>query len=631
LKRIFFLLLIISASSNAQTYLDSLNFFNLGSLKNNLRTKLEKQLNTYYLNSGIQYQENFDRFNIGLHESYHSTFISTDDKNIRDENSLLMTAGYRADSLISLRVSASNVILSDNRKIEINQASVSNIMFLTGISPVKRVYLSPFAGYTNNRQKLENDNGLIYGIGGLINRLDFNDLIVSSEFLFRNEDISPRKNFNRLFNISAVNRFGDQTENNLNLRFTESRKDFYYDADSIVSERFNIRNNIQSRTESNYLLQNLFLYNDFLNMFALDLTGRILWRNIDRNTRYKAFSQPGSAVFDTDINELRMEFESGLSYSSSVHNTSLRLTISQRDEKNITKNNPDAPLTLFQSRSDLEKRKNNTSTRTSLLLSSDLKLSVKDRITLSFLQNKLKYDTPSGENYDDRDEVLSLARVRYSRMLTPFFEFFTSLEGNYTHIVYIFSEQSSNNYVNRILKLNSGGSYRGKNFVSTNSFDVSANYTVYDFEDLNPNYRSFSFRQFTASDSSVLKFTKRFSFSFNGYIKLSEQGDLRWKSFSTKPNRYLEELYAEPRLVYGTRYVSISAGIRAFSLKTFLYRDNNRQLNTRYRSTGPVSEVIFTIGENLRSRFYGWYEFINLEDNREKQQVNINIEVEWNF
>ena len=610
--------------------MDSLSFFGTGPVNNILLTRFEKQLNTYYLNSGVNYRGEFGKLSLALHENYHSTFIKTDDKNIRDEHSFLLNTGYEANSLLRIKLSLSNIILSDNRKIEINQASVSNAILMAGITPAEKIFIAPFGGHTDNRQKLENDNGLVYGISSIVDKLRFTDLSVSSEFLFRNEDISPRKNFNRLFNLDAVNNFGDAVANSLNFRYSDSRKDFYYDADSVTADIFNIKNNIQSRSEANYILQNYLVYNNFLDMFLLDITGRVLWRDIERNTRYK-LTGTGNTVFDTDINELKIEFESGVSYSSDLHNTSLRLILSQRDEKHIVIFNPDMPLNIFEQRSDQEKRKNNTSLRTSLLFSSEVKISAKDRISLSFLQNKLRYDTPSQENFDDRDELLSIARINYSRLLTPFFEFVTGLEGTYSHIVYIFSEQSSNNYINRILKLNTGGIYRGKNIISSNSFEVSANYSVYDFEDINPNYRSFSFRQFTASDSSGIKLGKRLHFSFNGYIKLSEQGDLKWKSFSTRPNRFLEELYGEPKLIYIGNDFKFSAGMRFFSLKTFLYKNNIKQLDTRYRSTGPVGEIEILLNNKLRSRTFAWYEFINLEDNQGKEQVNVNIEVEWNF
>src|SRR5690606_30952532 len=125
----------------------------------------------------------------------------------------------------------------------------------------------------------------------------------------------------------------------------------------------------------------------------------------------------------------------------------------------------------------------NNSIRAAVSILGNFNFSPTDKLSFSLLQNKLRYDTPSKDNFDDRDELLSIARLRYSKMLNPFVETYVNLEGTYNHIVYLFSERSSNNNINRILRLSSGGNYRGKNVTSVNNFEVSANYTVYDFED----------------------------------------------------------------------------------------------------------------------------------------------------
>ncbi len=250
---------------------------------------------------------------------------------------------------------------------------------------------------------------------------------------------------------------------------------------------------------------------------------------------------------------------------------------------------------------------------------------------LAFLQNKLRYDTPSEENFDDRDEILSILRLRYSRFLTPFFEAFVSTEGTYSHIVYLFSEKSSNNNINRVLKFAAGGNYTGKNVSSLNTFEVSANYTVYDFEDLNPNFKSFSFRQFTATDSSSIKIFKDLSLDNDGYLKLSEQGDFQWSSFSAQPTRYLEEIYAEPKIVYNLNGILLASGIRYFSLKAYNYKVQEKIPDSKYISIGPLMEIFFLIKKTLYFRIYGWYEFISANSAPNQEQANFTMQMNWNF
>ena len=203
-------------------------------------------------------------------------------------------------------------------------------------------------------------------------------------------------------------------------------------------------------------------------------------------------------------------------------------------------------------------------------------------------------------------------------------------EGTQSHVVYIFSQKSSNNNINRVLKFSAGGDYHGKNVTSINGFEVSANYTVYDFRDLVPNLRSFSFRQFTATDSSTISLGRKFALKNYGYIKLSQQGELNWSAFAEKPTRYLQEIYAEPKLVLRYSDVSFGVGSRIFSLITFNYKGRTRIKDSDYLSIGPLTEILWLVENSIYLKVYGWYEFITV-DKSKRQQANLSFEVNWNF
>jgi hypothetical protein len=361
------------------------------------------------------------------------------------------------------------------------------------------------------------------------------------------------------------------------------------------------------------------------------LLGKVGWRKIDRDTRYKNFENISTAIFDTRIEELKFEFESVTTYNSESFSGALRFILSERDEKNIAKDISEVSDVFYEQRNDQEKRKNNNSVRASLSLSGLYKITKNDLLSFSLFQNKLKYDTPSSENFDDRDELLSIAGIRYTHLFSPFFESFITAEGTFNHTVYVFAEKSSNNNLNRTIRLTAGGIYRGKNISSLNLFEVSANYTVYDFEDLNPNYKSFSFRQYTATDSTTIKLTKKLNLNLYGYIKLSEQGDFKWSAFTIRPTRYLKEIFAEPKLSVRYNDIILASGVRFFSLLTFNYKKTEKILDTEYVSSGPVAEIIVSARNNLLVKLYGWYEFIRLTGNNKKEQTNFSLQVYWNF
>jgi hypothetical protein len=630
IKRIFILLFFSLSALSAQSQTDSLEILRFP-YTNNLSTHFDKLLNTFSLGTRLYLLHEIDNLTFNINENYSSTFIRSTEKSVRDEQHLFLSAAYRFNTFLRTGIFGNNTILSDNRRIEINQASISNAAFFVQITPMDRLDLTPFAGYSNNRQVGENDNGLIYGGEGLLNNYKLSDFFLTSTLKFKNEDISPRRNLARSYKLRVNNNFEQNVFNFIDFDYALNRKDFYYEADSLIAGLYDVDNNIQSRTETIFVLQDRLQYFNNSNSFSVELLGRVSNRIIDRDTRYKPAEVLSASVFDTKIFENKIEFEGVSNFRTSIFSGSVRGSISERDEKHQTKNFTGVNNPFFEERGRIESQKNNISSRATAALLGSIAISKNDVFYFSVLQNKLKYDTPNENNFDDRDELLTIIRLRYTRKLSPFFEAFLNTDGTQSHTVYIFSEKSSNNNINRILRFSAGGDYRGKNFSSLNSFEVSANYTVYDFEDLNPNYQSFSFRQFTASDSTSLKLNRLLSVSFFGYLKLSEQGDLRWASFSTRPTRYLEELYGEPKIHLTYSKTIFSLGLRFFTLNTYDYNKKVRIINSRYSSTGPLAEILYLVEDRIHLKIYGWYEFIKTTGSAVREQANFNLQMTWNI
>jgi hypothetical protein len=286
---------------------------------------------------------------------------------------------------------------------------------------------------------------------------------------------------------------------------------------------------------------------------------------------------------------------------------------------------------FYEQRKESEEQKNNTSVYGTIAFGSDYLISDKDRVSLNIYQSKLKYDTPSILNDDDRDEILTLVKLEYYKIINPFFSLFTNIEGSQSHLVYLFASKSSNNNINRVLRLRTGSELNSSRISSANIFEVSANYTSYDFEDLNSNLRSFSYRQFTALDSTQINLIKRINLNFLGYIKISEQGDFNWKSFSEKPKRYLRELFLEPKVVFNTDIFSFAFGVRYFNLSTYNYEEKNRVFDNSYSSYGPVSIISGRVYKSLTFNFWGYYEIVSLSNSQTHQQGNMNLNINWNF
>lgn len=633
MKNIFFLFILCALLHKdlfPQRFNDSLDFTLNKFEPALLNTKYDKLLNIYYLNNNFRYTDSLGKLYFNVNEIFNSTVVKTNNKNIRDEHYFVFKTEYNLHDLFTPGLYANSNIFSDDRRIEINKTSSSNAAFYLKILPWQNISVTPFTGYVTNTQVGETDNGLLYGVEAFADNISIGNINILGDIKYRNEDIFPRRNLLRNAALLVSNVFNEDVTNNIGIRYYQGRRDFYYSAEQSIRSAYNIVNNLQSRTETGYTAEEKLTYKNFLSSIHLDVAGRLNYRSIDRDTRYKPVNVNNSTPFDTKVNELKLEFESTALYNSNIFNGYLKVNLSERDEKHLTKNFLNTPNVFFEERSVQEAAKNNNSVLASISFTGNLNITSKDKLLLSFYQNKLRYDTPSEENYDDRDELLSIGRLRYTHQLTPFFEAFVNLEGTFNHIVYISSQTSSNNNINRVLRLASGGSYKGKNVSSLNSFEVSANYTVYDFEDINPNYRSFSFRQFTALDSSTVKLSHDYFLSFYGYLKLSEQGELRWASFTSRPIRYLYELYAEPKVNLLFAEFVFSAGMKYFELNTYTYQAATKVPDTRYSSIGPVAEANYR-SNPLFLRFFFWYEFITGTNAVNREQINLSLQTNWYF
>ncbi len=631
-KFLFIILLLISLTKNvAQTGNDSLNFQIQNYSPRILSSLFDKQLNTYSLNDKFLYSTKFNSLFIGINEEFRSTVINSAANHIKDEQNFSLLSEYEFNSFFSSGLLVNSDIYSDDRNISINEASIHSASLYGKIKPFNILDIIPFAGYTVNRQVGETNKGLIYGSELLLKNFAISDLILSGSIKLENEDIRPRRNLLREGRVRLTSDFNKSFKNFLDVKYSQKRKDFYFSTDTLTQKYFNITNNIQSRNETLYGLFNKFLYNDLSLNSTFELNGSITLRNIERETRYIIVENINSSSFDTDIEELRLNLDGTYRFNSSNFNAFLRAQYSERQETHTAKRIEGSNEIFYQNRVELEKQKNNESKQITITASSNWDITSKDKIFLSLLHRKLTYDTPSESNYDDRDELLSLFRLGYLKKFTPLFSFYMNLEAALNHIVYIFAERSSNNNYKRFLKFNSGGIVSTQYLTTNASAEVSANYTVYDFEDLNPNFKSFAFRQFVLKDSTSIKLSSRLYADVNGYIKLSEQGDFKWNEFKTRPSRFLEEFFLLPKLVFRLKNIELGLGIRYFSLQTYLFNSKLEKTKDKlYNSVGPLSDISVNLNK-LIFRLNGWYEFIRNENNTRRELVNLRFQMDWNF
>jgi len=617
---------------SAQSSKDSLSFSSKSFGDKLFTNDFDKQLNTYNFNTLFKSYWKVDDFFIGLNENYNSTIVKSSTLNETDEQYLWAIAQYNLNDFLKVGLHLNNNLYFDDRDIAINHASANSASLFLKFVPIKNIEITPFGGLSQNSQIGETNSGFIYGSEVNIDKSNLGDLELSSMMKYQNEDISPRKNTIRLFNVDVKSSFEDNLNNLINGSYSEQRKDFYFSADPVTAMEFNINNNLQSRTETSYFLQDKILYVPANSPLSMNLSGRISWRDIDRTTRYISLDNIANTPYDTYIQEFKIDFTSAADYVTDQLKLSFRFSYSERNETHQVKRSPGTSDILYNQRETLEEENNNNSQLANISLLGILNISGSDKLTLSIFHRKLRYDTPSELNFDDRDELLSVGRIMYEKEFNRFFKIFLNLEGNLNRIVYIFSERSANNNTTRLLKYSSGGIFSSGDFITSNSAEVSANYTVFDYEDLNPNFQSYSFRQLVIRDSTCYKFSKTFEMLLSGYLKFSEQGEFKWSSFSGNPIRSLDEKLVESKFIYDYYGLDFGIGVRYF--ETTVYTITNGVEKTKssdYTSVGPTTEITYGFSDKINLKIYGWYEFISNGTDLHREIANLDLKLSYRF
>lgn len=600
------------------------------------RTNYSKQLNIHTFSNSLSAYYYFDRLSLNAGNTFNSTFIDAASKNIRDDNTFFIDSRYSLFNKLKIGGLFRSRIVTDNRKIGLSDVSENSFGLITEYTPVHNISLRPILGYKLDRQLEQKDKGMLYGFESQLDNVNLANYLLNSNVKYLNEDLNRRNNITLNSNFSIKKYFTPDVLNSFNFEFNKITRDFYIKLDSVSANYFNSNLNVETRDDDILTLNENLVYNNVFSVLDFEFNGGLYFRNVERNTLYKLTDPPSKNIFDTKIDEFRLYLGSSFRLRLTDFSSQFRINYTERDEKHIVKNMSDVPEKFYLDRVEDELKKNNSSLRFQLGSESAYNLISSDTLYLNLYLSKLVYNTPSIANFsnssnifrDDRDELLYIARLTYKKFFSKFFTASLFVESYLNHLVYIYAERSSNNNWNRVLRLASNSRYNDKILCSSNSFEVLANYTIYDFEDILNTVRSFSFRQFSFIDTTQINLSKRFFTTLSGSIKLSEQGGLNWKSFSTKPARYIEEYSGEAKIGYRLDSDSyFNFGIRTFRYIESRFEQNEKIENSRIESIGPIFDLSVKFREDLYLIGSSWIEFISQSLKSTRRIVNFNIRI----
>ena len=145
--------------------------------------------------------------------------------------------------------------------------------------------------------------------------------------------------------------------------------------------------------------------------------------------------------------------------------------------------------------------------------------------------------------------------------------------------------------------------------------EVMANYTVYDFENLIGDTKSFSFRQISYKDSIIYRLSKGYEIETRIFARLFDRGMLSWSEFSETPiNTSTEQFIKMLIFVPSVNGIRTGIGIRYYTLiqKNVLIDPLGQyalQPNVLTTSIGPEMSIQAQFSNGNTLQFQGWYEW----------------------
>lgn len=618
--------------TDVQTFIDS------NITRSFILTNLDNNKNNASLISRINLYKKFGKYNFVI-KNYFSSSVTRLDENLnRDFDNIKLTAGYDVKPELNISANYFGQFFSDDRTFQLKGSS-SNMGYISAVydDVVKgsQIYSVINAGYKVESQYEELNKGPSTSGEFSIYNLNISDFLVDGQLKLGYESIDPRKKsliYSRLyFEKPFENNYG---RNEFDGYFSRVRKDFYFPADANSIQQYGIKNNIEKRIENIFKFYNRFDYT-ISKSLAVVLNINPDYRRITKeNTYIPVLTNNQPSIYDTDIQELSFAGDIALNFQFAKIDYQLKAYYRERDEKHFLLNPSRISGNFVNIIENNESAKNNHSNIFKLNSNLFYNINLMNRIELSGSASILKYDTQSDINYDDRDElgyiIYFAHRFNNLRNLILISSFDVSLY----HTVYIFSQKSSNNNWNRVIRFTSKSYFEPSDkFRNVGTFSVLANYTVYDFQDIISTVKSYSFRQLNLKDSVIVKFSRHFGTDIYGEVKLYERGELNWNGFTQRPINYFEDKIINSELNYFfNKFITFSGGYRWFEQRRFNYVNGERVFDNYIRTTGPFVKLRAEWKRGSIIEILGSYDYYRYGDGSPgSDNGNIYLNASWNF
>jgi hypothetical protein len=587
----------------------------------------ERNLNTYNWLGRLAIDTAAAGINVAAAGMYSTNIVQLEGAGTRprlesSQQNFRLRTGVPVSGLLQPFAQWTSFVYTDNKGTGLNNASSHTMAGGVGITPVGWLTIRPAAGYRWDSQAGIRDKGASVSLDGQMESVDLDGFLLTGAGRVKRDFLSPRRLADDALRLAIQKQLSPESVDSMAVTVTGTRREFYALANQ----------DIESRGERVIAFSNLLAY-DVAEPLRTAVFVSIADRALDKDVNTWGSFVPKVPDFGTTIDEFRLDTYAEAEYRDALGSAAwLRLAYGERSEAHaVQKTAATVASPALTERERQEEIKNNTSRRTILSGGGDLALTPSDRLQFSATSAILRYDTPSKDNVEDRDELLVAVSIGTVHRLTHTLDLSLLLEGTLNHTVYLFKERSANNSINRILRFSPRTTYRPVRWLTTvNGAEVLANYTVYDFEARLTSVKSYSYRQFGWLDSTVVDLTHRLSLDFVAYWRTYVRGELRWKEFLERPeNAALEQTYALQFRARPIEGLTAAVGFRYFGQSRYSYSSGDRVLDSFLSSAGPTCMIRWDAGPHSRLVCAGWGEQRHLTDGRRQTFPNVSLSLTW--
>ncbi len=577
---------------------------------------VEKITDTYMFTGNALYNFNSNFGNIKLVESYRGTGIQQQNSSFRDDQGINFEYSYPLQSNILILARQNWTYASDTRNLGMNELQRLNTSGGLRYVIKNNSMVEAYAGFEKNKQLQINSDGFLLNLNANLDNLDLSDFTlrsyITSEYLKLNLN---RVNADLDVFVNLSHNYEQNNRLSLGMRYKLMNRDLLTSYDNTNLQVIPIEGRLENRINPD-----LFFNFNLLDNLIIELNMNLL--NVNVGKAYNAYySNISLSNVRRNLKEFQLGFTGEAKYVSANILESIGMMFNVRNEENLVEKLYDMSSTDEEFIKNQEHQRDNNSARTKLFHRGLFMPGNADTVFTNFSLSIYQYDTPSSDNYDDRDEQSINANIGYKHRFTNNFSAGIAAELQMLHLVFLKSERSALNNWNRVIRLAPEIEWTNKIFSIHPKFEILANYTVYDFEDASGSVKSYSYRQIGYKDTICIYLQQNMSFQFKTSFRYFERGILYWDSFSESPQNSNFESYLRGLVYIGlTDKIRIGAGARYYSLKQSSLNTNSVSgSDFSQKSIGPETIITSFFSDGSSISLQGWYEFQyinNLENNR---------------